>query len=354
MDGATTVPDFGLAVDSDSDSIQILMVFKDRNDGRPRRGLVLGCGGTLGAAWTIAHLIEVERALGWDARTADVIIGTSAGAELATLLGAGVAATSILAAALGERDAPAALVHRFAHPPPAYPPRPTLRPAAPGAAVARGATALTRLTALLPIGRGDPAFLDALVDAHVAPGGWVAHPATWIVAVDLTTGQRVAFGAPGAPAAAMRDGVRASWAVPTWFPPVAIGGRRYVDGGVASPASVDLLATRGLDEVIMLAPMASTDPGPRTGLGRIEGVVRRAMTRTLDAEVAQVRATGTRVLRLEPDGRDLAALGPNFMDRDRRHAALEASLIHARAAVARACARDLAGPVTATRVRSAS
>ena len=134
----------------------------------------------------------------------------------------------------------------------------------------------------------------------------------------------------------------------------AIGGRRYVDGGVASPASVDLLAARGLDEVIVLAPMASTDPGPRAGLGRIEGVVRRAMTRTLDAEVAQVRAAGTRVLRLEPDRRDLAALGPNFMVRDRRHAALEACLIHARASVARACARDRVGPATATSVRSAS
>ncbi|MBL8619831.1 MAG: patatin-like phospholipase family protein [Myxococcales bacterium] len=320
----------------------------------PRRGLVLGCGGTLGAAWTLANLVEVERALGWDARTADVIVGTSAGSELAMLLGAGVATATILAAALGERDVPAALAHRFAHPPPAYPPRPTARPAAPGVALARGATALTRLTALLPVGRGDPAFLDALVDAHVAPGGWVAHPATWIVTVDLATGQRVAFGAPGAPPAAMRDAVRASWAVPTWFPPVAIGGRRYVDGGVASPASADLLAARGLDEVIVLAPMASSDPGPRTGLGRIEGVVRRAMTRTLDAEVARVRAAGVPVLRLEPDRRDLVALGPNFMDRDRRHAALEACLIHARASVVRACARDRVGPATTARVRSAS
>ena len=76
------------------------------------------------------HLVEVERALGWDARAADVIVGTSAGSELAMLLGAGVAASTILAAALGEREAPAALRHRFAHPPPSFPPWPTARPAA--------------------------------------------------------------------------------------------------------------------------------------------------------------------------------------------------------------------------------
>ena len=58
--------------------------------------------GNAEALLTIAHLVEVERALGWDARTADVIVGTSAGAELAMLLGAGVAVTRILAAALGR------------------------------------------------------------------------------------------------------------------------------------------------------------------------------------------------------------------------------------------------------------
>ena len=91
--GDGTVANFGLAVDSDSYSIQIPMV-SQIGIRPPRRGLVLGCGGTLGAAWMLAHLVEVERALGWDARAADVIVGTSAGSELAMLLGAGVAAST--------------------------------------------------------------------------------------------------------------------------------------------------------------------------------------------------------------------------------------------------------------------
>jgi NTE family protein len=49
------------------------------------------------------------------------------------------------------------------------------------------------------------------------------------------------------------------------------------------------------------------------------------MTATLDREVATLRAAGTKVLRLEPNGRDLAAMGFNFMDARRRAATLAAA-----------------------------
>ena len=53
-----------------------------------------------------------------------------------------------------------------------------------------------------------------------------------IAAVERRTGRRVIFGAPGAPAATVRDAVLASCAVPWLFAPVTIGDREYVDGGV--------------------------------------------------------------------------------------------------------------------------
>ena len=59
-------------------------------DPKAKTGLVLGCGGVAGAAWSIATLDALERTLAWDARRADVLIGTSAGAVLAALLGANV------------------------------------------------------------------------------------------------------------------------------------------------------------------------------------------------------------------------------------------------------------------------
>jgi len=62
-----------------------------------RRGLVLGAGGVLGAAWTIGALAAVEDELGFDAREADVLVGTSAGSVLATALSCGVPVSDLLA-----------------------------------------------------------------------------------------------------------------------------------------------------------------------------------------------------------------------------------------------------------------
>ena len=67
----------------------------------PRRALVLGCGGVAGGAWSIAALHHLEQQLNWDARDADILIGTSAGAVLATLLGSGVSVAQLLACQQG-------------------------------------------------------------------------------------------------------------------------------------------------------------------------------------------------------------------------------------------------------------
>ena len=53
------------------------------------RGLVLGAGGVLGAAWTIGALAAVREHLGWEPGTADVLVGTSAGSVLASALACG-------------------------------------------------------------------------------------------------------------------------------------------------------------------------------------------------------------------------------------------------------------------------
>lgn len=302
----------------------------------PSRGLVLGCGGTLGGAWTIAALHALRRAAGFDPREADVLVGTSAGAEVAALLGAGVGVEELLAAQLGRPDASPELLRHFATPPRALPPRPAAFLGSPGLArrTLRGtAPALAGLSGLLPQGRGDARWLAALADSLTPAGQWVPHPATWLVATDFDTGSRTVFGHPDTRPAALRDALRASWAVPGWFPPVRVAGRRYADGGILSTASADLLVPSGLDEVYVVAPMSSRAPGPRRGLGRAEALLRRVMTRTLDAECAALRATGTRVVRIEPGPADLEVMGGNFMAPRRRLTVLETALRTTRAHV---------------------
>ncbi|WP_215447775.1 patatin-like phospholipase family protein [Streptomyces sp. ATCC 21386] len=325
---------------------------------RPSRGLVLGCGGTLGAAWTVAALHALRRATDWDPREAEVLVGTSAGAEVAAMLGSGVGVDDLLAAQLGRRDARPELLRHFAGPPRALPPRPAAFLGSPGLArrALRGTVpAVAGLSGLLPQGRGDARWLAALADSLTPAGRWVPHPATWLVATDFDTGRRTVFGHPDTRPAALRDALRASWAVPGWFPPVRIGGRRYADGGILSTASADLLVPNGLDEVYVVAPMSSRVPGPRRGLGRAEALLRRVMTRTLDAECAALRAAGTRVVRIEPTAADLEVMGGNFMDPRRRPTVLETALRTTRAVVREALreadrqAAGTAAPTAATR-----
>jgi len=81
-----------------------------------------------------------------------------------------------------------------------------------------------------------------------------------VIAVDYDSGRRVAFGRAGAPSVTLPEAVVASCSIPGWYRPTVIAGRRHVDGGVHSSTSLDLLAAVDLDEIYVLAPMASYVP----------------------------------------------------------------------------------------------
>ena len=54
-----------------------------RRTAAPRRGLVLGGGGVLGAAWMVGALSALQDELGVDVREFDEVVGTSAGSVVA-------------------------------------------------------------------------------------------------------------------------------------------------------------------------------------------------------------------------------------------------------------------------------
>lgn len=314
-----------------------------------RRGLVLGAGGVLGAAWTIGALAAVEEEYGWDPREAEVLIGTSAGSVLAAFLGCGIGVEQLLNHQRGtsaegdpeidfdpDRDSGGAL-----------PPRPKLRIGSPRGVISSAlrpwkVTPMGALSAVLPQGRGSLAPLGQLVDAVRPDGGWADHPQTWIVAMDYDSGRRVAFGREpagraGESKAELRDAVMASCAIPGWYTPVSIGGRRYVDGGACSPTSIDLVARLGLDEVVVLSPMTSLKyDRPAQVAARIERRFRRLSTKRVIGEVKKVAATGTKVTLLGPTADDLEVIGANMMDPRRRELVLDTSLRTSRAALQRA------------------
>ncbi len=296
-----------------------------------RRGLVLGAGGVLGAAWTVGALAAVEEQLGWDPRDAEVLIGTSAGSVLVSALSCGISVGELVQHQRGVPDP------RIAFDPDtdsggAMPPLPRPFVGSPKGVLNASlrpwrTTPMGALAAVMPQGRGSIAALGTLIDGVLPGGGWAPHPATWIVAMDYDSGRRVPFGRAGTPEASLRDAVMASCAIPGWYQPVTIGKRKYVDGGVCSPTSVDLVAKLGLDEVIVLSPMTSLSyDSPDTVAARIERRFRRLVTKRVVGELKKVAAMGTRVTFLGPTADDLAVIGANMMDPRRRTEVLESSL----------------------------
>ena len=112
-----------------------------------------------------------------------------------------------------------------------------------------------------------------------------------ITAVDAETGEFCAFDRDsGVP---LLQAVAASCAVPGVYPPVTIGERRYVDGGMRSAANADL--AHGYDRLVVLAPI------PR-GIGPMASVD------------AQVTGMVSRVAVVSPDAASRTAIGRNVLD----------------------------------------
>ncbi len=297
-----------------------------------RRGLVLGAGAALGAAWSIGALCALSSVEGYDPLTVDVVVGTSAGSVLAALLACGVDAEES-ARRLDEGAQPhvegTAPVNAFdVHASLARIPRPVplsgnLRLAANTLIRPGRYTLMTAAAGLAPRGRGTLAPLAELIAAAQAGRDWPTLPRTWVVAMDFDSGHRVVFGRSGAPRVQLPDAVVASCSAPGFFPPSVIGGRRYVDGGAVSVTNADVLSREGLDEILILAPMATfaRDSGWSV-MGRLEGRLRNHGARRLAFEVAQLEASGATVRVLAPSVDDLRAMGPNMMNPARRQEVL--------------------------------
>ncbi|WP_297794387.1 patatin-like phospholipase family protein [uncultured Marinobacter sp.] len=303
-------------------------------------GLALGCGAVAGAAWSVPVLAELQRQLAWDARSADVLVGTSVGAVLAALLSTGVSIDEMEGSLGSKSQSSGCDWNHDTSWGPWYPPLPKLQFS--GLPLLRKGLRgevppLTAICGVLPQGQFDMTPFRQLINTHVPEGQWSPHDNCWIMAVDNDSGERVGFGRPDAPDASLVDAVCASYGVPAWCPPVEIGGRTYLDGGITSPVSADLLADSDLDVVIVVAPMSSRTIEANPSLfARIERVARRYMTRIVDREVALLQSAGKQVIRLEPSTDVLQAIGYNMMDPGRRHRVFQSATKEAPVAVRQA------------------
>ncbi|MGA7271853.1 MAG: patatin-like phospholipase family protein [Acidimicrobiia bacterium] len=277
-----------------------------------RIGLVLGGGGITGASYQLATLMALELACGWDPNTAEVVVGTSGGAYVTAIVRSGKLDLDSMVRYGDEREDVAERIrhHVFLKQPGVRVGRwlkegilPGLR--RPGLSLLLGSPA-----------RYDPAGLADWVVEQVGEVAydWPDRP-TVITAYDLTAHDRVAFGTVGAPDVALADAVAASSAIPLVFHPYEIGGRDYVDGGVASGTHADLVlgAPHPLDLIIVIAPMAALEE--RQGAWMHERVLDRVGRRSLEEELDIIAEEWpqTETLILRPSPHVLQAMRPNPM-----------------------------------------
>jgi NTE family protein len=302
-----------------------------------RVGLVLGAGGVMGGAWLTGGLHALATETGWDPASADHVVGTSAGAMIGSLCAAGVPPWFMVAHSAGEvfdglTDAegrPAADADRSGGA--VFRLQRALPPLGPGSwrlalttlARPRGHTPGALISGWLPRGVISTAALERTVRRAV-PSGWADHPNLWVMACDYATGRRVAFGDADAPRTDLAKAVAASCAIPGFYYPVTIAGRRYVDGGMHSPSNLDVLAGRGLDLVICLNPTSSLHSVPRRHpVERLHAFMRAASGRRLGSEARKLRDSKTTVVLIQPRAEDLALMGGNLMSGRRRHEVIE-------------------------------
>jgi NTE family protein len=269
-----------------------------------KRALVLGGGGVTGVAWEIGLIAGLAQ-LGIDLAAADVMIGTSAG----SIVGADIASGQDLETLYQTQ----------------------LAPPAPEPAARMGWGVIGRLMWIMSTSR-DPVRARArvghwalaartmpeadrrkVIEARLPASHWPARNLK-ITAVDARTGEFVVFDSAGD--ADLVDAVGGSCAVPGVWPPVTIGDRRFVDGGVRSVANADLAA--GYERVVIVAPVAK-------GAGHLTSPRRQA---------AGLTAAGARVVLLQPDRAAVRAIGHNVLDLSRRAAAAAAGWAQAAAEAA--------------------
>ena len=276
-----------------------------------QRALVLGGGGSTGNAWLIGIVAGLFDA-GLDVTTADLTIGTSAGATAAAQM-AGATPAELLAGTL------------VAGPQPRTGPVVSGRGRAPNKPVADH---LARLRTIIASAE-DVADMRRRVGAATcardaaSDGSWHAQwratvasrlpSQSWperpllITAVDAQTGEPVTFDRHSG--VDLVDAVAASCAGGGL--PYRIGDHRYIDGGYRSNAeNADLAA--GFGKVLVLSPL-----GGRTLLPLEWGT-------QLAAQVDELCARGSRVETIVPDSSAESLFGANAMDPSLRPAAARA------------------------------
>ena len=266
-----------------------------------RTALVLGGGGITGIAWELGILAGLAES-GIDLTDADVVIGTSAGSVVGAQITTGTPLADLYASQLEPPDAElGGRLSRIA----------ALKLVPPLLLPGSGRTKLARVGRVARAAHA-PGSIDreAVIRARLPVHHWPERDLR-ITAVDAVSGEFTVFTAESG--VDVVSAVAASCAVPTVWPPVEIGGRTYMDGGMRSTANVDV--ARGAERVVVLAPLPRSFSRKTSIRAQLEGLAPREWSV------------------VTPDPEALAAFGKNLLDPEKRGDAAKAGLRQSRGLV---------------------
>jgi NTE family protein len=262
-----------------------------------KRALVLAGGGVAGIAWELGVLQGIgdgDAALQSSIVGADVVVGTSAGSTVAAQITSGAALSDLFAAQLsdesGEMEVELHLEELMAR----------------FAAAVRGATGPEDMrrrigTLALETPTVSEGVRQAIVASRLSETAWPDRDLL-LTAIEAGTGALAVFTRESG--VSLLDAVTASCAVPGVWPPVTIGGLRYIDGGVRSGTNADLAT--GCDRVLIITPSQPDAPSPWGNLQDEITLLQPAAVHVIYADEATTVAFGTNPL--SPRTRTPAAL----------------------------------------------
>lgn len=291
-----------------------------------KRALVLHGGGAAGNAWEIGIVAGLLDG-GLDATKAELIIGTSAGATAAAQI-ISMSPAELFSAIQSDaplqrtetplqrtgpdnpesRRAPIGLVPNY------WEITNEIIASAESAADMRRKMGAAALEAHAASDDAERTRWREVVAARLPSRHW-PEQSLLITAVDAHTGEPAVFDRHSG--VELVDAIAASTSNGFGFPPYRIGDKRYIDGGYRRNENADLAA--GYARVLVLSPFG----------GRTRHPLEWGMQ--LATQIDELRAGGSRVETIFPDGHALSAFGGNMMDLSTRKPAALAGYNHGKA-----------------------
>lgn len=256
-----------------------------------KRALVLAGGGLAGIAWETGVLLgicdEAPQA-GAALLDSEVLVGTSAGSTVAAQLSSGTPLEELFARQLSDEAGSQEI-----HPGVAIE---TITELFLDAMQTPGATKEEKLRKIGAVAASADTVSESTrrnVIAHRLPSHDWPQRILRIAGIDLDTGKLVVFDNDSG--VGLIDAVAASCAVPGVWPPVRIGSRRFMDGGVGS--TVNMSVAEDCVAAVALVPSSAQSPSP-WGTGT----------------VAEINAFPGAALAIFADVESLQAFGANPLD----------------------------------------